>query len=264
MKVNMKPRSQNAVLRICYLRASMLLLDWDGLFILTDPWFAGHMRGLPVFVKPATAPQNLPPLDLVLVSHFHPDHFDRRALRKLVTPARLLIGPPGLRRRGRKLPAERMVELNDGGVLEDADFTVRAFAVEHSGYENAYLIERGEVSCLFAGDAKYTAVFKKISERHHPLVALLPVGGTEVFGRSIVMDPADARRAAFDLGARVVVPIHHGGEWMSVPPLSRHPGRAEKLRELAQNEPFAIAALRPGETVAVDCRGRIVESEQEA
>lgn len=249
-----------ALMRIRYLRASMLLIEWEDRRILTDPWFAMRMRGLPVFVRPAIVPRDLPPLDLILVSHFHPDHFDPRALRKLAEPARLMIGPPGLTRLGRRLPVERLVELNDNEALTEAGWAIHAFAVAHSGYENAYLIERGEASLFFAGDAKYTDVFHKIGVAHRPLVALLPVGGTEALGKRIVMDPADARRAAFELGARVVVPIHRGGEWLSIPPLSRHPGRAEKLVELARSEPFFVAMSPPGEWVTIDSQGRVIAS----
>jgi L-ascorbate metabolism protein UlaG (beta-lactamase superfamily) len=40
------------------------------------------------------------------------------------------------------------------------------------------------------------------------------------------MNPAQAVQAAQDLGARHLVPIHPGGEWLPLPPMSWHPGRA--------------------------------------
>lgn len=245
------------MIAIRYLRASMLLLQWDGLCLLTDPWFTRRMRGLPVFVRPAIAPEELPPLDLVLVSHLHPDHFDRRAMKRLATPCKLIVGPPALAGKLTGIGYERFVALRDGERLTEPEYTVTAFAVEHSGYENAYLVERGGVSLLFAGDASYSPVFRRIGEQCRPTVSLLPIGGTEILGRRIVMNPADAWQAATDLGTRVVVPIHHGGEWLSVPPLSRHPGRAGQLVALAQARPtsFAVGALAPGERGAVDETG---------
>jgi L-ascorbate metabolism protein UlaG (beta-lactamase superfamily) len=247
------------MLDIQYIRAATLLIEWDGLKILTDPWFARRMRGLPVYVRPCLDPEDLPPLDLILVSHFHPDHFDAEALCRLRHPCRLIVGLPGLAARCRDVPHERVLMPTPGEVVCEAEFTVRAFAVEHSGPENAYLVERRGQSLLFAGDARYTPVFREIGQAYQPTVALLPIGGTEILGRRIVMNPADALQAAMDLRAQVLVPIHLGGEWMSVPPLSRHPGRAADLVALAEARGAAltVAPLVPGERVTVDAGGRV-------
>jgi L-ascorbate metabolism protein UlaG (beta-lactamase superfamily) len=150
--------------------------------------------------------------------------------------------------------------MNDGDVATAEGFTIHAWSVPHSGYENAYVVEQGGLSLFFAADARYDAVFARIGERHRPRVALLPVGGTVALGRRIVMNPADALRAAADLGARTVVPIHRGGEWMSVPPLSFHPGRAEDFARLVRENgtPFTVAAPAPGEALAVDNEGEVV------
>ena len=245
---------------IQYIRTSTLLLRWDGLTILTDPWFAMQMRGLPVFVRPCVRPAQLPPLDLVLVSHMHPDHFDRRALGRLSFPCKLLVGPPQLRRRDtRGLPVERVVQLRHGERIEEPQFTLWAHSVEHSGYENAYVLRRNGESLLFAGDANYSAVFEAMGRQHTPQVSLLPVGGTLALGRRIVMSPEDALAAAVDLRTSVVVPIHLGGEWASVPPLSFHPGRAFHLQAVARlhDAPFQVAALRPGEHLQVE-QGSII------
>lgn len=242
---------------IQYIRTSTLLLKWDGLVVLTDPWFAMHMRGLPVFVRPCVKAEELPLLDLVMVSHLHPDHFDRKAMSKLSTPCKLLVGPPGVEKGKDRFQAARIEVMTDGQVLTEQEFTVRAFSVEHSGYENAYLVERKDMSLFFAGDAKYCESFKRIGEQFSPTVSLLPVGGTEILGRRIVMNPEDALCAAKELGTKVVIPIHIGGEWMSVPPLSRHPGRAEQLVELAGDLEIQVVALKPGECATIDEKGRV-------
>ena len=238
----------------------MLLIRWDGATILTDPWFGMLMRGLPVFVRPCIAPKDLPKLDLILVSHFHTDHFDLKALRKMPARCEVLVMPPGLKTKPGRLRAQKIIEVKDGDAVQTDTFSIRAFSVEHSGYENAYLVERNGGALVFAGDAKYSPVFRHIAHKRHPLVSLLPVGGTRVFGRKIVMDPKDAMKAAIDLGTKVVVPIHPGGEWMSVPPLSLHPGRCEAFAKLAKagNAPFAVAALKPGQRVRIDDTGKIM------
>jgi len=241
------------MITIQYIRTSMLLIRWGGAAILTDPWFAMQMRGLPVFVRPCVEPEQLPPLDLVLVSHLHPDHFDLRAMLRLRHRVGILAGPPGIIERSHGVAARRIVSMRGGDALGEGDLKVDAYQVQHSGYENAYVVRRGGASLLFAGDARYSPVFRAIGQEHAPTVSLLPVGGTVALGRRIVMNPEDAARAARDLRTSLVVPIHHGGEWMSVPPLSLHPGRAAHLADLARarRAPFSVAPLLPGQTVAV-------------
>ena len=245
---------------IQYIRTSMLLLRWGGLNVLTDPWFAMQMRGLPVFVRPCVTPEELPPLDLVLVSHLHPDHFDRRAMARLRHRCRAIVGPPQLRGEVGDMPVDRREFLEDGQRVDVAGLSVTAWSVEHSGYENAYVVEREGESLIFAGDARHSPVFARIGRAHAPQVSLLPVGGTIALGRRIVMGPDHALEAAGELRTRLVVPIHIGGEWMSVPPLSLHPGRGRRLVTLAReaNAPFAVAALKPGERVLAE-QGRVTD-----
>lgn len=251
----------SAPIRIRYIRASCVWIEWGGAHILTDPWFAPRMRGLPVFVRPCVRAADLPPLDLVITSHYHPDHFDRRALRELRRePARLVVPLPPLGALN-GVNAGRVGLLDDGGVFEDEEFRVRAFRVRHSGFELGYLIERRGQSVFFGGDARYTDVFARIGAAHRVDIALLPCGGTEIVGRRIVMDPLDCVQAALDLRCRSLVPIHEGGEWMSVPPLSRHPGRAARVAEFAARAraPFRVAVIRPGESRAFGPDGLPVE-----
>ena len=82
-------------LAVTMIRCSTLLLEWDGLRLLTDPWFAMTMRGLPCFRRPGRAPEDLPPLDGVLLSHLHADHFDPSAMARLRPAPGRVLGPPG-------------------------------------------------------------------------------------------------------------------------------------------------------------------------
>ena len=73
------------------------------------------------------------------------------------------------------------------------------------------------------------------------------------------MNPMDALRAALDLKTKVMIPIHNGGEWMSVPPLSRHPGRARHAAALAEllNAPVKVCAISPGGRAVVRGDGTV-------
>jgi L-ascorbate metabolism protein UlaG (beta-lactamase superfamily) len=247
-------------LRVTLIRCSTVLLSWGGWHALTDPWFGRHLRGLPVFRRPGRRPEELPPLAAVLVSHLHPDHWDLPALRRLGRPPqRLLLPPGGIAAAGRGL------ETLGGAPGELAPWTatdvgpVRVTAVPgpHTGPppdEVNYVLEfPGWGAVFFGGDAKLARpVLTTVRRRHGPMrLALLPVGGTRILGVRTVMSPDDAAEAADLLGAERVVPLHEGGLWLSVPPLSLHPGRAAALaaRFARAGQPERAIVLREGAAV---------------
>ena len=83
------PRAGDGILTVTWVGHASTLLQLGPLNVLTDPmWserasplrFAGPRR----WVRPGIAFDDLPPLDLVVLSHDHYDHFDRRTLRRIV------------------------------------------------------------------------------------------------------------------------------------------------------------------------------------
>jgi L-ascorbate metabolism protein UlaG (beta-lactamase superfamily) len=247
-------------LTVTMVRCATLLLEWERLRLLTDPWFGMTMRGLPCFRRPGLAPEAMGALDGVLISHLHADHVDPGAMTRLEpAPGRLLV-PPGARatRVGRRLPGV-VDELSPWTSTRLGPATVWAVPGPHTGPgpdEVNYVVDVPEWGRLFfGGDARFDGLtLLEIARRFAPFrVALLPVGGTRILGRRTVMNPDDAWRAARLLDARVVVPIHEGGIWMSVPPLSLHPGRARRLAGLAARDGDAerVVVLREGERARV-------------
>lgn len=241
--------------RVTMIRCATVLLEAPGLRLLTDPWFAMHLRGLPCFRRPSCAPQDLPPVDALLVSHLHPDHWDARAVARMnpVPPAAFL--PPGaLARLKAPLPGWRELAPWTSATLGPAE--VFSVPGPHTGPDPAevnYLVRlHGWGTFFFGGDARLDeGVLAEVRRRHGPVrLALLPVGGTRILGRRTVMSPADALRAADLLDAGLVVPMHEGGTWMSVPPLSLHPGRADHLDRLlqARGQSHRLLSLREGDS----------------
>jgi len=235
------------------IRCSTLLLQWGGQAVLTDPWFGMHVRGLPCLQRPGVRIADLPSIDAALVSHLHPDHFSRKALRDLA-PAMVLV-PPGTsaKLRGQQ---PRWHELNPGDSVTVGDVAISAVRGPHTlpGPEeiNFVLTYPGLGNVFFGGDARLDGqVLRHARERHGPFrLALLPVGGTRICGRRTVMSPRDAADAADLLDAQTVVPIHEGGIWVSVPPLSLHPGRARHLVQIFERrgQPRRAVVLKPGES----------------
>lgn len=242
-------------LGVTMIRCATLLIEWGGFRILTDPWFSMRLWIIPCLRRPAVRVGSLPPIDAVLVSHLHPDHWDARAVARLRPPPKAVLFPPGALAKVRKTgPGWREVHPWTDMLFGD----VRIFAVPgpHTGpgpAEVNYVVDfLGFGRVFFGGDARFDrAVLQEVSRRFAPCrLAMLPVSGTRVLGRRTVMSPEEAEAAADLLRAEVVIPIHEGGVWLSLPPLSLHPGRARDLKRRFERrgEPGRVVVLREGES----------------
>jgi L-ascorbate metabolism protein UlaG (beta-lactamase superfamily) len=199
--------------RITWIGHSTVLLELDGVRLLTDPLLRRqlfHVR------RVASGPDTsgLGDLDAVLVSHVHYDHLDLRSLRRLGgTPRFVVPAGAGAVLRGRGLG--RVEEVDAGDTVDVGAVTVRATHAEHEASRAfggtvpavGFVIE-GSRSVYFAGD---TDVFDAMSDLAANLdVALLPVAG---WGPRIPeghLDPLRAAKALRLLRPRVAVPVHWG------------------------------------------------------
>jgi L-ascorbate metabolism protein UlaG (beta-lactamase superfamily) len=204
-------RFDGAVVRITWFGHSTVLIELDGIRLLTDPvWTArvAHLR------RVVAAPVRVESVDAVLVSHSHYDHFDARTLRRLGTSTRLLV-PRGMARRLRRRGFRRLDEVGVGDDIRIDDVTVTATHAEHDTRKLfldrnvpalGYLVA-GTARVYFAGD---TDVFDDMSALAPVDVALLPVAGWGPRVPAGHLDPERAARAVELLRPRVVVPIHWG------------------------------------------------------
>ncbi len=243
-------------LTVTYVRTCTTIISSGGKRILTDPWFSMHMRFLPALKKPGVPLAAVQRPDLVLCSHLHADHFDRHALKTLAGPGTVIAGPVGTAAAVAPATGGVVEEMEPHHRLEVHGMTITAFPMVHTfppPDELGFLVESEGCSLFFAGDAAYSPIFAEIGRAADIDLALLPVGGTLIFGRRTVMDPGQALQAALDLKAPVVIPTHPGGDWLPIPPLSLHPGSPEELEELArkQGEPIQVLTLAPGQTGVV-------------
>lgn len=243
-------------LRVTCIRCSTVLLQCAGRALLTDPWFRLRMWFMPTLRWPGRRPDELPPLDAALVSHLHPDHYDPKAMA-LIDPARAVFPPDSLHRLDRTRPAWE--ELAPWQTTSIDGLEVRAAPAPHTGPppdEVGYVIRfAGFGPVWFGGDGKLDRdVFRRIRQEEGPMrLALLPVGGTRIFGRKTTMSPRDAEEAADLLEAWRIVPIHQGGDWPALPPVSLHPGRARHLarRFDRRGEPERVIVLDCGDSVTL-------------
>jgi L-ascorbate metabolism protein UlaG (beta-lactamase superfamily) len=209
-------------LTVAWLGHATVLLNFHGSWVLTDPALErriGIGRGRAKLgprrlVQPALRPHELPPLDLVLLSHAHMDHTDLGTLRLL--PRQLpVVVQPGNRdlvcrfRHVHELPWGRSIEL--GGLCIESTETrhwgARMLADHHRGY-GGYLLEKAGWRVLFAGDTAYTDVLTKYRQRGPIDLAILPIGAYDPWINNHA-SPEQAWTMFRALDAEYVLPVHH-------------------------------------------------------
>jgi L-ascorbate metabolism protein UlaG (beta-lactamase superfamily) len=198
------------------------LLAMGGWQWLTDPWFYDPAFGaLSHRVGPVVPAHEVGKLNVILISHDHPDHADPKALDRLDKRAKVLVSTKELAAKIKAMGFQEVFVLQPWEHMALGDCKVSAVPAEHDTYEIGYVIEHGTSKMYFAGDTRLHPAMNEIGERFQPEIAILPVDGTRVRGEALyVMTPQDATKAAKILGSRWVIPSHAEAEFSD--PLVKH------------------------------------------
>ena len=221
-------RVMNGADSLTWLGHAAFLIRIAGKTILTDPYlsdYAGPSRlGPRRYVKSGIAAQNLPPVDVLLISHNHYDHLDEVTLRHLPHKEHIQVVAP-LRlgefflRRG----FQRVVELDWEQQCTLDGVTITALPAVHWSRRNTrdtnrtlragFSIRGAGQRLFFGGDSAYGKVFKQIGEQHGPFdTALLGIGGyaPKIITHASSASPEEAVQMGRDLWARRLVGMHWG------------------------------------------------------
>jgi L-ascorbate metabolism protein UlaG (beta-lactamase superfamily) len=186
--------------------------------------------------------EDLPPIDLVLLTHAHFDHFHKPTLRRLPNP-KIGIMPWGVGDLAYNLGFGRVVELEWWESFCQRDWKVTLTPAKHWGARvlrdhrrgyGGFVLEHQGRRIYHAGDSAYFDGFKEIGKACKPEIALLPIGAyhPESF-RHMHMGPDDAIKVFKDLHARWLVPMHYGTFRLSFEDLDEPP---RWLRQLAAEQ----------------------------
>ena len=199
------------------------------------------------------------PINHVLLTHAHFDHFHKPTLRKLPHP-KIGVMPWGVGDLAHNLGFARVIELDWWESFGQREWKVtltpshhwgaRTLHDHHRGY-GGFVLEHQGRRIYHAGDSAYFTGFKQIGQQLAPDVALLPIGAyhPESF-RRVHMGPDEAVKAFTDLGAQWLVPMHYGTfklsfEDMDEPPrwlrqLAVEQGISQKVRILDEGVPVVF------------------------
>jgi L-ascorbate metabolism protein UlaG (beta-lactamase superfamily) len=223
-------RVNGDALRVTFVNHTTVLLQTQGLNILTDPIWSERCGPVPWFGPRRVRPpgirfEDLPPVDVVLVSHNHYDHCDIPTLKRLAR----IHKPSFITALGNRTFLEQkripvLAALNWwGSVSVSPDVNVTAVPARHFSGRGLFDRDRSlwcgfmlgtpAGSICFAADTGYGDHFSGIREKlGAPRLALLPIGAfrPEWFMSRVHMSPEQAIQAHNDLGARVTVATHFG------------------------------------------------------
>ncbi|MBN2980307.1 MBL fold metallo-hydrolase [Cohnella algarum] len=208
---------------ITWIGHSTFLIQMCGLNIVTDPVWARRMALQKRLAPPGVELSDMPPVDVVLVSHSHYDHLHLASLRRLRGTKRLIV-PAGLRHKMLDKGFPLVEELNwwEEVSLHGVKFTFvpaqhwtrRTLWDTNDSHWGGWVMEsHAGPTVYFAGDSGYFRGFSEIGRRFGKIdVALMPIGAYEPewFMAPQHISPEDALRAYRDVRADYFVPMHYG------------------------------------------------------
>jgi len=246
---------------ITWIGHSTFLIQMCGLNIVTDPVWARRMALHKRLAPPGVELSDMPPVDVVLVSHSHYDHLHLASLRKLKGTKRLLV-PAGLRSKMLVKGFRLVEELNwwEEATLHGVKFTFvpaqhwtrrTLWDTNHSHWGGWVLESDAGPTVYFAGDSGYFRGFAEIGRRFKIDVALMPIGAYEPewFMAPQHVSPEESLKAYMDLAADYFVPMHYGSFKLAddTPKDALSRLEAERLRLKIPEE--KIIMLQHGETI---------------
>ena len=255
---------------ITWLGHASFLIRLGGQTLLTDPFLAERASPFAWFgpkrlAGPSLAAADLPPIDVLLLSHNHYDHLDLRALAQLRDTQRTHLVMP--LRVSRYLETEHFagaVELDWLQQVEIAGVRITALPAIHFSKRGlfdrnaslwcGFLLEAGGRTILFTGDTAYGPVFAEIAPRlPRPDLALVPIGAYAP--RNLMQGshctPEEGVRIGRDYGARRVCGMHWGTIQLTDESPFEPPVRFRKAASTAGYAKVDVWTLAIGETRSI-------------
>jgi L-ascorbate metabolism protein UlaG (beta-lactamase superfamily) len=205
---------------------SSYLIKSEGTTVLVDPVFSGNAGPVTFFGKSfagsdAYTVDDMPNIDLLVISHDHFDHLDYKTVTQLIPKVKKFYTGLGvgahLERWG--VPADKIVEF-DWWEKQDvsSNITLTAVPARHfSGRRftrgktlwTAFALRLNGYNLFLGGDSGYGKHFREIGDKLGPFdIAILECGQYGLDWPNIHMFPEEVATAAQDLKARTILPVH--------------------------------------------------------
>lgn len=207
-----------------WLGHSSYLAELNGLRVLIDPVFdnaSPFMFAKPRFAPPPIERWELPKLDIIIITHNHYDHLERKSLQTLF--ARHFIVPLGLKSTliHWGVDEDKITELAWGDESEISGLKIIAQSgIHYSGRSpfdknkslwNNYILSFADKKIFFGGDSGYGTHYTAARQKYGDFdLAFLGIDGWGKTRAKVHLNPKEALKASADLGAKALVPTHWG------------------------------------------------------
>ena len=214
---------------LTWLGHASFLIKLGGKTILTDPFLTEYATGMPPFgprraTPPALSIEELPQIDIMVVSHNHYDHLDVETVEALPGKNNIhVVVPLGMGAFFSERGYSVITELDWYDGVDVGDVTVRAVPAIHGSGRGlfdhnkylwaSYVFSSGAKQVYFSSDTAFGPVYSEIGQKIGPVdYALVPIGVYEPRRRmkSRHVNPAEALRLGQSLRAKTIIAMHWG------------------------------------------------------
>jgi L-ascorbate metabolism protein UlaG (beta-lactamase superfamily) len=248
---------------ISFVGHASTVIKMNGETVFTDPFFSNYALIIAKKVKLKFDFSKVPERPVVLISHNHYDHLDKKTVKNLIKKNAVFLVPLKLKKFFTSLGAAEVYELDWWQSQKVGPLTYTFLPAQHwsrrigqaSGATlwGSWLVQ-GSRTVYFSGDTGYFRGFEEFGSRFDIDYALLGAGAYEPrwFMHYSHMNVAEFFRAADDLKARVSIPIHFGVISLSNEPLlyplyeteehiKAHPEYSDRVKPLRVGEYIKLA-----------------------
>lgn len=237
-----------------------------GTNILVDPVLSGHASPFKFMVKAFEGTdiyetEDFPPIDIMLITHNHYDHLDKKIMQKMMPDTKAFYTSLGVGEDLEKcgIDPEAIHELDWWETVAVSDDTkITATPARHfsgrglkrgGSLWSSFVLQIKGYKIYIGGDSGYDEHFKKIGEKFGPFdIAMLECGQYNPAWPYIHMMPEQTVQAAVDLHTKLLLPVHWGKF-----ALANHPWNEPIQRALKAGEEKHVNITTPkiGEPVVI-------------
>lgn len=250
------PELKSGEICITWIGHASFLVQTPEHSVLIDPNWAKWLKVIKRIKHPGIELHDLPAIDLVLVTHAHFDHLDRKTLRAVASDQPIAV-PKNVGNLVHDLGFNKVQEMESWDTFQHGSLKITMTPAKHWGARvlhdshrgfGGFLIEYAGRSVFHCGDTSYFEGFREIGERSQVDIALLPIGAYDApTKRDVHMNPEEALQAFVELRAKTLIPMHFGTFRLSYEPLHEPPQRLkDKANEMNILE--SIRILSEGES----------------
>ena len=216
---------------IAWFGHTSLLIKIHGKVFLTDPVIVGKRASMLSFIGPKRFPfthhieiEELPDIDVILLSHDHYDHLDYPTIIKMCDRVKQFIVPLGvgvhLEKWGvssavisefdwwQQFSIDKNITLT---CTPTRHFSGRALTGRNTTLWCSWIINGLQQKIYFGADSGYSPSFKEIGDKYGPFdLCILECGAYSEYWPNIHMMPEETNQAGIDLKAKKLLPVHWG------------------------------------------------------